>query len=581
MEKLTDCLLALGVDSDANINRLTALCGELLGATCALYNRLQDGLLYSQGQWSTPPDFKPKDSPDGHICYDVICGNKDEVTVITHLQNSAYAHTDPNVRAYNLQTYIGRVVKCAGNPVGSLCTVFDTDYRPTDDDRRILGLIASAIGNEDTRRQAVEALRQSEAEKDTILSAIQAGIVVVDYQTHEIIDVNEAALKLTGRPKPSVVGARCHKFICPAEEGHCPITDLHTKVDNSERVLLDARGNRVPILKTVVPITLHGRPCLLECFLDLTERKRADEQLKQAQEELINASRAAGKAEVATSVLHNVGNVLNSVNVSAHLVADQLKQSKAPNLARVAGLLREHAADRGDYLTNDPKGKQLPEYLNQLAAHLAGERDALLREMEHIRNNVQHIKDIVAVQQNYAQISGVSERAKVVDLVEDALRMNANALQRHEVQVVREYDADIPDIIVEKHKVLQVLINLIRNAKQACSGSGRADKQLTVRAARGPDRVRITVADNGVGISPENMARIFKHGFTTRKEGHGFGLHSGALAATEMGGVLTVHSDGPGRGAAFTLELPFQPPSRPNRACPVPSGAADPGSANP
>jgi PAS domain S-box-containing protein len=470
---------------------------------------------------------------------------------------------------------VGHVVKCAGKPVGALCAVYTTNFQPTEEDRRLLALIASAIGNEDTRKQAMEALRQSEEEKDTILSAIQAGIIIVDEQTHDIIDINDAALKLIGRPKPNVIGACCHKFICPAEKGQCPVTDLHTIVNNSERVLLDVLGNRVPILKTVVPITLHGRRCLLECFLDLTERKRAEEQLKRAQSELINASRLAGMGEVATSVLHNVGNVLNSINVSTQLVADQLRLSKATNLARVSAMLREHAADMGDYLTRDPKGKQLPEYINQLAGHLDGERKALLREMETIRNNIQHIKEIVAVQQNYAQISGVSEVAKVADLVEDALRMNVTALQRHDVHVVRQYDSDVPDIIVEKHRVLQVLVNVIRNAKQACSAAGRTDKRLTVRISRADERVRITLTDNGVGISSENLKKVFTHGFTTRKDGHGFGLHSGALAAQEMGGSLNVHSDGLGCGAAFTLELPLQPPSRQKQALPMPSSAPD------
>ncbi len=114
----------------------------------------------------------------------------------------------------------------------------------------------------------------------------------------------------------------------------------------------------------------------------------------------------------------------------------------------------------------------------------------------------------------------------------------------------------MPPITVEKHKVLQILVNLMRNAKFACSESGLPDRQMTLRVSRDADIVKISVSDNGVGIAPENLTRIFSHGFTTRKDGHGFGLHSGALAATEMGGRLSVQSDGLGLGAAFTLELP-------------------------
>jgi signal transduction histidine kinase len=151
----------------------------------------------------------------------------------------------------------------------------------------------------------------------------------------------------------------------------------------------------------------------------------------------------------------------------------------------------------------------------------------------------------------------VSQTVAVVDLVEDCLRMNTGALTRHEVQLLREYEAR-PTIRVDKHKVMQILVNLIRNAKYACDESGRALKHLTVRITEDEQAVRISVIDNGVGIPAENMTRIFSHGFTTRQSGHGFGLHSGALAAAELGGKLIAQSEGPGRGATFTLELPFQ-----------------------
>jgi signal transduction histidine kinase len=183
------------------------------------------------------------------------------------------------------------------------------------------------------------------------------------------------------------------------------------------------------------------------------------------------------------------------------------------------------------------------------------DQEAISHELESLRENVEHIKEIVAMQQNYATVGGVKETINLVTLVEDSMRMNEGALSRHRVEVIREYE-NVPPMNVEKHKILQILVNLVRNAKHACDESGRADKGLTLRVANGDGRVRISVIDNGIGIPPENLTRIFNHGFTTRKGGHGFGLHSGALAAKEMGGSLTVHSDGPGQGAAFTLELP-------------------------
>jgi PAS domain S-box-containing protein len=289
---------------------------------------------------------------------------------------------------------------------------------------------------------------------------------------------------------------------------------------------------------------------------DITTIKEAEAKLKEVHQQLIETSRQAGMAEVATNVLHNVGNVLNSVNVSASVVLENSKNSKIPSLAKVVALLDEHAADLGSFIVTDAKGRQVPAYLSQLAGQLAREQEQAIKELELLRQNIEHIKDIVAMQQSYAKISGVTETVRVVDLVEDALGMNAGALTRHEVELIREY-TDVPPVTVEKHKVLQILVNLIRNAKNACDESGRKDKKLRLQISRNERKVLITVIDNGIGIPPENLTRIFNHGFTTRKNGHGFGLHSGALAAEELGGALTAHSDGPGQGAAFTLELPL------------------------
>lgn len=288
---------------------------------------------------------------------------------------------------------------------------------------------------------------------------------------------------------------------------------------------------------------------------DVTDRKRAELELETLHTQLLETSRHAGMAEVATGVLHNVGNVLNSVNVSATLVADSARKSKVRSLGRVVSLLDHHAVDLGTFLTSDPQGRNLPNYLRELNERLVREQADVLAEVESLRQNIDHIKDIVSMQQDYARVSGVAEVILVTDLVEDSLRMNSAALARHGVTVEREYQ-EVPPICIDKHKALQILVNIIRNAKYACDEAGRPDKRVAVRVARGAGRIRITVADNGVGIPPENLTRIFNHGFTTRKDGHGFGLHSGALAARELGGSLSVCSDGVGHGATFILELP-------------------------
>ena len=296
----------------------------------------------------------------------------------------------------------------------------------------------------------------------------------------------------------------------------------------------------------------------VEFLRDISARKESAEELERVHKLLMTASRQAGMAEVATNVLHNVGNILNSVNISASLVTERVKQSKAPGVCRVAALLREKGSAAGAFIDQDERGKQIPEYLTSLGEQLMSDQKMALEELASLRDNLEHIKDTVAMQQSYAKLCGVTETIAVVDLVEDSLRLNAGAFVRHGVTLRREFD-EVPPITVDKHKVLQILVNLVRNAKYACDESGRPDKLLTLRIEKASAGVRICVIDNGVGIPAENISRLFTHGFTTRASGHGFGLHSGALAAQELGGSLRVQSDGPGCGATFILELPLGP----------------------
>ena len=289
--------------------------------------------------------------------------------------------------------------------------------------------------------------------------------------------------------------------------------------------------------------------------VDVTGRKRSKEELERTHRDLLEASRRAGMAEVATNILHNVGNVLNSINVSASLALERVRHSRAQGLAEIAGLMDEHASDLGAFLTLDPRGRHVPPMLAQLSRDWLELQRSLASELGELRANVEHVKRIVQLQQGYAKVAGIAEVVDVRELVEDSLRMNADALLGAHVRIVREF-ADLAPVSLEKHKVLQILVNLVRNAQHACASSGRAECGITVGIAEAAGRIEISVSDTGSGIAAENLVKIFTHGFTTRKEGHGFGLHSGALAAVELGGALTARSAGPGLGATFTLDLP-------------------------
>jgi len=286
------------------------------------------------------------------------------------------------------------------------------------------------------------------------------------------------------------------------------------------------------------------------------DNKKAYEQLAEAQQRLMTLSRHAGMAEVATDVLHNVGNVLNSVNVSATIVADKIRESPVTNLVALSDMLQEHSSELLDFLTHDPKGQHVVPYLAKLARCLGEERQVMLRELDLLTKYVEHINEIVATQQSYGKVSGLTEVVSLPQLVDDALLIVEPGLKRHNIHLKCEHEA-VPAMAVDKHRVFQILLNLLRNAEQAINEATKPERMICIRTSRhGDDRVRIEVSDNGVGVAPENLTRIFAHGFTTKPNGHGFGLHSGALAAQQMGGALWAESQGQGLGATFTLELP-------------------------
>jgi two-component system sensor kinase FixL len=265
-----------------------------------------------------------------------------------------------------------------------------------------------------------------------------------------------------------------------------------------------------------------------------------------------------GTAWADLGVLHNLGNVLNSLNVSALLLAEKVRASRMTHLAQVAALLREHIEDWPTFAATDEKGRRLPGYLIQLAEHLAAEQTGVQAELDVLLKSVEHIKSIIGLQQRHARIPTAVEEVSVRNLVDEVLQTHAAAFACHRIRVERDYQ-DVPTVWADKDALLHVLINLVRNAQQSLRDSAQTDRQLTVRVVPLPvDRLRIEVRDNGVGISTANLACIWEVGFTTKEDGHGLGLHHSALAARALGGSLAAYSDGPGQGATFVFDLPLR-----------------------
>ncbi|MGP8033271.1 MAG: PAS domain S-box protein [Steroidobacteraceae bacterium] len=422
------------------------------------------------------------------------------------------------------------------------------------------------------RKEMAAALLQNQTLLATVVGELPLALLSCDVRG-QLTHYNRAAIELFGIAAQSEPGPRNPYPIT----SQVFLADGKTPVGREERPLARAlRGETCKDAEFVIVrpdgavrtiwsssqrlVGADGQPLgALAVVQDITERRLAEEELERVHKQLLVASRQAGMAEVATNVLHNVGNVLNSVNVSASMVSERIKRSRCTGLGKVAALFRDHAADLAAFVSG-PQGKHLPAFLTELAGDLIAERDAAIAELTALRSNVEHIKEIVAMQQGYARLGGITDTVDVRVLVDDSMRMNEGAFSRHGVTIVRDFE-DVPVVRVDKHKVLQILVNVIRNAKYACAeAKGGGERRVTVRVRSANGAVLISVIDTGVGIARENLDRIFSYGFTTRAEGHGFGLHSSALAARELGGTLCAESPGPGMGATFTLTLPLASP---------------------
>jgi signal transduction histidine kinase len=279
------------------------------------------------------------------------------------------------------------------------------------------------------------------------------------------------------------------------------------------------------------------------------------------EDELLAMSRRAGMAEVATGVLHNVGNVLNSVNVSVALVDEGLRNARAASLAKTVAVAVAHPGGLAGFAATD-KGQRFGDYLCRAATEIGDANGRLREELRSIAANVDHIKAIVATQQSFARAAPMRELVDLLEIFEAALRLGETD-RAHHIEIVRELET-MPRILTDRHAVLQILVNLITNAGKAVAETPGA-RRVTLRARRAGSYVDLSVADSGVGIPPENLERIFQHGFTTRADGHGFGLHSSANAARALGGSLVAASDGTDCGATFTLHIPADMPVDPSR----------------
>jgi PAS domain S-box-containing protein len=419
----------------------------------------------------------------------------------------------------------------------------------------------------DERIRTEQELRQSHGLLRTLVDNLPDIIFVKDDQSRFLLLNRGCALQLGVARPDDAIGKSDADFVPPElarryRADEVTLMQAGKTVHQEEPTLYSGSGKTGCSLTTKLPIRNDDGKVigLMGIARDITPLKEAERKIETIHNELMIASRTAGMAEVAISVLHNVGNVLNSVNTSAGLIIRKLRRSNVTRLAKLSRLLQEHEGDLGVFLSQDDRGRAIIPYFSQLVDQMQEEHGTLQTEAGSLLADIEHINAIISAQQENVSFGGVVQDVELSELVEDAIKTQKAAYEEHHISVFLEFEP-VPTISADRHKVLQILVNLLTNANHACCMSSTAQKKVRIRIAHlSGDQVTVQVADNGVGIAPENLSCIFSNGFATRKGGHGFGLHSAALAARELGGHLDVRSDGEGKGATFALNLPLRKP---------------------
>lgn len=407
------------------------------------------------------------------------------------------------------------------------------------------------------------AIKTQEAEKLALVARYtDNGVVITDDQAR-IEWVNEGFERITGYQFCEIEGKRPSEFLHGPESDPNQIAAMNAAIQAKagyDFEMIKYRKNGEPFWMAIEARPIRDENGNATRFIliesDISERVKAGIERQKLNEQLVDASRAAGIAEVATGVLHNVGNVLNSVNVSATVIKKQIRNSAIEKLEKLSSLIAERLDDFGDFVARDERGQRIPEYILKVTDVLRSERNSMSQEFDDLVTNVEHIKEIVAVQQQAATVSGLKQTLSANDIIEDAITANKGTLANHRVSVVRKIQDELPVLVSDKGKLLQILINLIHNAKDAVVDFGSSHPEISIEVSAEHDAIYFDIADNGIGIHQDQLGRIFQHGFTTKESGHGFGLHCSANAATELGGSLVASSDGIGTGASFRLSLP-------------------------
>jgi len=508
LEQVNRCLLSLGPDFNANIDRITTLCGELLGGTCSLYNRLEGGLLCALGQWHTPQDFIPEDKPEGHICYDVIGGIAGDLLFVPDLLHTRYAETDINVRRYGLQSYLGHAVRCGSKAVGSLCVVFRHPYKPTENDKRLLGILASALSTEENRHEAEKKVAML---SDAIENAHHGCLII--SEDYKVIFANNYSLTKLGFDSDELKNFNLFSLCTNQEQVKDIIETMKvTKRWMGEIAIIKKDGRQFPALVSVTALgaddDTSGRGGNVILFQDITIQK-------EMREKLLTSEKLAVMGRLVADVAHELNNPLAIVIGGTQLV-----------LSRI-----------------DEKPQEV-KFKSQL---------------ETVLRNARRCKTILGNLLGYGRTIGKKEEAvNLPNLIREAIDDVNYQHDMSAIETVLNYgEITNAEITGNRSALLSVFVNLIRNARQAMGEKGRLIVTIEKEDAK---HLRIEIHDTGIGMNAKQKAELFKPFISGWKkdEGSGLGLATSLGIIETHGGSMSAESEGVGKGATFTILLPCE-----------------------
>lgn len=401
-------------------------------------------------------------------------------------------------------------------------------------------------------------LAEKEKRIRSIIDAASDGIIVMDSRG-KIQTCNLAFANLLLKSEGEIVSHQAVEFLKLSNHGQEETLTLEKLVKNAiswdqEFFVRRPDGKEIPLEIKISQSLISNEIVYVMVLRDVTRKKMREQEILKLHQELIVASRFAGMGEVANSLLHNMGNILNSVKISINLLIEKNKEHRIDELSQVVSLLKNNFANLESFLKDDSVGKMIPDFLTEYVLNITEESKAISVELEALKNRIDHISDIILTQQSLGKMNTVIEDVNINKLLDEALKLTF--IEKFKIPVVKDY-GQVYIIQSDKIKILQIVVNIIKNAIEALTNCNNADKLLSIKTyVIDENFIGIEISDTGAGISPENLDKLFAIGFTTKEEGHGIGLHSCALLILNLGGQIKVLSKGSGKGTTFYLTLP-------------------------